>query len=234
MDDQLQNTLSAHAHPGWQTNPAMHQIIGGYAKYHAVFAVVGGMFLLVLLVLSIKSWAKFRWVAKTGRSKWPFEKKVYFGFATLFAVIALFLALITAANVSNVTDPLPGFNGGISSMTTDSYNRQLYAAFNVWIVSGNTTPPSLVQQRIHHRRVFHTTRTVVGIVLLTVFTILSVRLWRTLIKKRNTSEAKWTLKEVGILSAGIIAVALALFLMIVVMANLQSAIVPIANTLQFG
>jgi Ca2+/Na+ antiporter len=212
----------------------MHQIIDGYAKYHAVLAIVGGVFLLTLLVLSVKSWIKFRRVAKTGKFKWSFEKKVYFCFATLYAFVALFLALITAANVTNATNPLPGFTGGISSMTTDSYNKQLYAAFNDWIVSGNTTAPNLVQQRIQHRRVFHTTRTVVGIVLLAVFTVLSISFWKTLVKKRKTSEAKWTLKETGMLLAGMAAVALALVMMIVVMANLQSAIAPIANTLQFG
>ncbi|MFT4147262.1 MAG: hypothetical protein QM632_00455 [Micrococcaceae bacterium] len=234
MNNQLQNTLTNHAHSAWQSNPAMHQIINGYAEFHAVLAIVGGLFLLITGTCSIKGWARFKRVDKIDRFKWPFSKKVYFCFASLFTVIALLLALVTVANITNVTNPLPGFTDSIPSMTTDSYNQQLYVAFNDWIVSGNSTPPSLVQQRIHHRRVFHTIRVIGGVVLLVLFTMLSLWIWKRLIQKREASETKWTLKDVTMLASGVIVVAIALFMMVVVMANLQSAVVPIANTLQFG
>lgn len=142
--------------------------------------------------------------------------------------------IVVAANISTAVRPLPGFIESIPNLNDNSYNVRLHNAFNEWIVSGKTTPPVLVQQRIHHRRVFHTTRVVTGAILLVLFTMLSVHLWKTLIAKRNANETKGTLKEVVWLFAGILSVAIALFMMIVVLANLQSMVVPIANTLQFG
>lgn len=234
MDEQLQNTLTAHAHPRWQSNPAMHQIIDGYAKYHATLAAVGALFVLILLVSSVIFWIRFKRVTRISRFRWPFEKKVYFCFATLLTFVALLLALITAGNITNAAKPLPGFIDSIPSITTNSYNRQLHASFNDWIVSGKSTPPALVQQRIQHRRVFHAVRAIVSGILLVAFTILSVRLWESLIAYRGTNESKWTLKEVGWLAAGVITVILALCMMIAFMANFQSVVAPIANTLQFG
>jgi Ca2+/Na+ antiporter len=235
MDNQLQTTLQRQIQSGWQSNPATHQIITSYARYHAVVAIVGSLFLLILLWLTAKFWIKFKKIPRIQRLKWPFEKKVYLCFASVFTLVVIFLGLIViAANVSTAIKPLPGFSEAIPTLTDNSYNTQLHKAFNEWILSGKSTPPVLVQQRIHHRRVFHTTRVMVGAVLLVTFTMLSVRLWKTLIGRRNASETKWTLKEVVWLLAGIVSVASALFMMIVVLANLQSAIVPIANTLQFG
>jgi uncharacterized membrane protein len=234
MNDQLQNTLQTHIQSSWQSNPATNQIINGYARYHAVLAITGSIFLLILLWLTIRLWIRFKNISRVRRFKWPFEKKTYFCFATVFTLVTLFLALIVAANVSTAAKPLPGFSGSIPSLTDNSYNRQLHQAFNDWVVSGKSTPPALVQQRIHHRRVFHTVRVLVSGVLLIVFTALSVRIWKTLIARRNTTETKWTLKEVLWLIAGIVTVTLALLMIITFMANLQSAIVPIANTLQFG
>ncbi|HSW99447.1 MAG TPA: hypothetical protein VLH38_00240 [Patescibacteria group bacterium] len=64
--------------------------------------------------------------------------------------------------------------------------------------------------------------------------MLSVHLWGVLVTRRNTSETKWTFIEATLLLGGIVVVTLALTMMVVVMDNLQSAVVPIANTLQFG
>lgn len=234
MNDQLQNTLLQQIQSGWQSNPVTHQIINGYAKYHAVLAVTGGLFLIVVLFLAIRFWVGFKKIPNVRRFEWSFEKKAYCSFGIVFTLVALFLALVVAANISTVAKPLPGFSGSISSLTDTSYNRQLHRDFNDWIISGSATPPKLVQERIHHRRVFHTIRVMVSGMLLVEFTILSIRLWKTLLTKRSTSETKWTPKEIVWLVGGIIAVAVALLMMIVFMANLQSAIVPIANTLQFG
>lgn len=234
MNDQLQNTLQSQIHSGWQSNPATHQIINGYGQYHAVLAITGGIFLLILVWLTVRFWLRFKKIPKIRRFKWPLEKKVYFCLGTVFTLVALFLALVVAANVSTAAKPLPGFSGSIPSITTSSYNAPLHHAFNDWIVSGKSTPPALVQERTHHRRVFHTIRVIVSGMLLVMSAALSVRLWKTLIARRNASETKWTLKEIAWLIAGVATVAIALLMVIVVMANLQSAIVPIANTLQFG
>ncbi len=234
MNEQLQQKLQTHIQSGWQSNPATNQIINGYARYHAVLAITGSVFFLILLWLIVRFWIRFKKIPKISMLKWPFEKKAYLWFATVFTFVTLFLTLIVAANVSTAINPLPGFTGSIPSLTDTSYNIQLHHAFNDWVVSGKSTPPILVQQRIQHRRVFHTVRVLVSGILLIAFAVLSIGIWKTLIARRNSTDTKWNLKEVLCLIAGITVVALALVMMIIFMANLQSAIVPIANTLQFG
>jgi hypothetical protein len=234
VNSQLQDTLQTYIQSGWQSNPATNQIINGYARYHAVFAVTGTIFLLILLWLTWRFWISFKKIAKVSRFNWPFEKKVYFCFATGFTLVTLFLALVIAANVSTAAKPLAGFSGSIPSLNDNGYNRQLHHSFTEWIVSGKSTPPALVQQRIHHRRVFHAVRVVASGISLVVFTLLSIRLWRGLIARRKAGETKGRLKDVVWLVGGAVTVAVALFMMIAFMANLQSAVVPIANTVQFG
>ncbi|MCA9328015.1 hypothetical protein KDA14_05790 [Candidatus Saccharibacteria bacterium] len=234
MNQQLQDTLTTYANPSWQSNPAMHQLVDGYAKFHAALAGVGAVFVLVFVALSIFSWLRFKRVAKTGRFRWPFEKKVYFCFATVFTFVSLFLALITTANISNAVKPLPGFTDSISSITTSDYNRQLHAAFSDWVESGDTTAPRLVQQRVHDRQMFHLVRFIISGILLVVFSFLSLRLWKTLLARRATSETGWTLAEAGWLVAGSAMVVLSLYMVLAFMANFQGVVAPIANALQFG
>lgn len=234
MSNSLQATLQSYVQSGWESNPATNQIINGYAHYHAALAVVGALFLLITLWLSVRLWMKFKRTPKNSHGKWPFEKKVYIWFATLFTLVTLFLALIVTANISTAVSPVPGFQGSINSLSDNSYNKELHSAFNDWIVSGKSTPPALVQERMHERRVFHGVRLIVSSVLLVGIAVFSVRLWKWLILQRNDSESRWSAKQVPWLITGIVMVLLALILMLVVMANLQSTLYPIANTIQFG
>lgn len=234
MNDQLQRTLTIYTHTSWESNPAMRQILDGYALFHASLAVVGTLFLVAFVVLSTKSWASFRHVAKIRRFRWPFEKKVYFFFASLFMLVSLFLSLITIANISNATKPLPGFTDSISSLQTNAYNRDLHQAFSEWILSEKVAPPALVQQSIQHRQIFHGVRLLISGSLLIMLSISSWRLWRSLIARRRVNENGWTVKEASWLALAILTVPIALYLLLAFMANLQSVIAPIANTLQFG
>lgn len=234
MTSQLQTSLQAHIQPGWRSNPATSQIIHGYALYHAVLAITGSVFLLSLVWLSTKFWLRFKKIPQIQKFTWSFEKKIYFCLATVFTLVALFLALIVAANVSTAARPLPGFTGSLSSLQDNSYNRQLHTAFTEWIDSGKTTPPPLVQQRIHHRRIFHIIRVIASGILLATFTVISLRLWKPLLTRRSSKETAWSYKEALWLVAASTSVIGALLMMIIFMANLQSAVVPIANTLQFG
>jgi hypothetical protein len=95
-------------------------------------------------------------------------------------------------------------------------------------------PSTLIEQRIHRRVMFHTTKAIVCGILIIVFTALSMRLWNTLIKRCNVSETQWRLKEKTFFVAGIATIALSLLMMIIVVANLQGAIAPITLTLIFG
>lgn len=234
MTSQLQTSLQTTIDKGWQSNPATNQIISEYARYHAVLAVAGGIFLLILLWLCVRFWIKFKKIPKIRTLHWNFEKKVYFGFASLFTMVALFLALVTLANISTAAKPLPGFTGSISTITDNSYNQKLHSAFNDWIVSKKSTPPALVQQRIHERRVFHAVRFVMSTVMLVGFAVASVYVWRYLIAQRADSKTKPTIKQALLMFVGVWCVLVALFLMLAVMANLQGFIYPLVNTFQFG
>lgn len=234
MSGTLQDTLNSYVQSDWQSNPAMQQIITEYGRYHAALAIVGGIFLIILIVASVLFWVKCRRIPKIRRFKWPFDKKVYFGFGLLATLVVLFLALIVAANISTASKPLPGFTGSINTISTSGSKQQLNESINDWIKSGTAKPPVLVQQSIHNRQVFHIKRAVVSSILLGVFTALSFYLWKWLIAKRNVSESKWTAKEAGALVTASMLVLLVLFLMLAVMANLQSVVAPLANTLQFG
>ncbi|WP_330484380.1 hypothetical protein [Tumidithrix elongata] len=212
----------------------MHKIISDYAKYHAALVIAGGLFTLILISLSVFFWIKFKKIPKTGKFKWIFEKKVYFSFGLLSGIVALCMTLIVAANATNAFNPLHGFSLLIDDLTPSSYSVQLHHAYNDWIQSGSSTLPTLIEQHIHRRVIFHTTKAIVCGILIIVFTALSIPLWRTLIKKPNASETKWRLKEKTFFVAGIATVALSLLMMIIVVANLQGAIAPIALTLLFG
>lgn len=234
MNSQLQNTLRSLIQSGWQANPAMHKIIDDYAKYHATLVIAGGLFIAILISLSVIFWIKFKKIPKTGKFKWTFEKKVHFSFGFLSGIVALLMALIIAANATNVFNPLHGFSLLIDSLNTSSYNAQLHHAYTDWIQSGSNTPPTHIEQHIHRRVMFHTTKAIVCGILMIVFAALSIRLWSTLLKRRSASKTKWRLKEKTFFVAGIATVALSLLMTIIVIANLQGAVAPITLTLLFG
>ena len=217
-----------------QSNPAVHQMVDGYAKFHAALAVIGSLFLIVIIFLGIISWVKFKKVRKEQGHKWQFEKKTYFFFGSLLTVTALFLALIVVANISNAVKPLPGFSSSISSLEVSNSNTQLRQGFSDWVTSGDDTPPSVVSESIHDRRVFHGGRLLLGVLILTVTTLFSIRIWKKLVEQRNSNQTAWSIKEIGYLVLGVFVVIFALLMVLVIMANFQSFVVPIANTLIFG
>ncbi|HEY3948155.1 hypothetical protein [Phenylobacterium sp.] len=234
MKDELKATLQAHIHAGWQSNPAMLQIIDGYARYHAVLAITGAAFLIIFLGLAFRSFSAFRKIPGPRGFSWPFEKAVPFLFGLLFTATALLLALVITANVTNASNPLPGFSGSIPSIAVSQRTAGLHRAFDDWILSENAETPEVVRQSLHHRRVFHATRLSIGLLFLFSLAPLSAYLWKSLLIKRSVRTHGWTLPELTQLALGLASVPCIYFMILVVMANTQSAIVPLANTLQFG
>jgi hypothetical protein len=234
MNEPLKNALQEHIQSGWRSNLAMRQIVDDYARFHAVLAITGGMFLLLLAWLAIRLFVRSDRLGAVRRFPWTFEKAVYFGFGSVLSVTALLLAVVVVANTGTAANPLPGFSGSLGSIADSNRNRELHKAFENWIASSASTPPALIQQHIHQRRLFHSIRAIGGFVLFLTFAIASLSLWGALIRMRNAGDHRWTFKEVGWLGMGIALVPVVLFLMVVVIANTQGAVVPLANTLQFG
>jgi hypothetical protein len=222
---------------GTESNTALNVLIDDYTKYHVVLVVVGGLFLLGLVLLSIFFWRRFRKAPRTDSRSWTFEKKTYFAFGALSVVVGLFMALIVAANLSNVLNPTQGFSGAIGLLGAPRAGTQadeLHRAVDTWLQSGGSDVPALVQGRIDDRHSWQRPKAVICSVLLVVFVLLSAGIWRALIRRSRVRKGRWKLKEAALLLLGVLAVMGCLLLMLMVMGNTQGSIAPISLTLFYG
>ncbi|MBI1280339.1 MAG: hypothetical protein GC179_19610 [Anaerolineaceae bacterium] len=237
MNDNLQATLNNLINSGSGSNPAMNTLINDYTTYHVVFVVAGGLLVIIFVLLSLYFWTHWKRVPKTDKRKWTFEKKLYFAFGALSILVGLMIALITAANATNVVDPRHGFSllpDSISTPIANTQKDQLYHAFNTWLQSGSDSIPSIIQNKIHERVAFHTTKALVCAVLLVLFVGFGTSIWNRLIKQSNLHEAKWRLRENALVFSGIAMVTLSLLMMVIVVANTQAAFGPLTLTLLYG
>ncbi|MBK8034536.1 MAG: hypothetical protein IPK17_34545 [Chloroflexi bacterium] len=174
---------------------------------------------------------------KADTRKWTFEKKVYFSFWALSLMVGALFALTVLANATNVVDPHHGFTLLVDSLGTPNAGTQkyqLYQAFNTWIQSGIPNIPAVAQNRFLERISFNSTKALVSGVLMVVFIVVSIRIWNLLIKQSKANEAKWRLKENALLISGVATVSFSLLLLVIVVANMQAAVAPIALTLLYG
>ncbi len=237
MNDSLQATLSNLIQSGSGSNPAMNTLINDYTTYHIVFVAAGGLLVVIFILLSLFFWKQWKTVPKTDKRKWTFEKKTYFSFGALSILVGLMTGLIVAANATNVVDPRHGFSllpDSIGTPTPGTQMSDLYRAFNTWLQSDSASIPAIIQNKIHERIAFHTTKAIVCGVLLILFVAFSKFIWSKLIKRTNVREAKWRLKESALLISGVGIVSLALLMMVIVVANTQAAFGPITLTLLYG
>jgi len=205
-------------------------LVDDYTKYHVVLAVVGGIVLIISVVLAIVFWVKFKKIPKIMRFKWPFDKKVYFSFGLLLTFFSLFFALVVAANISTTLKPIPGFTT-LARNTAIASNSDAEKALNNWVQSGDSTIPPILKQKAQERINWQRPKAIICGILLVVFVLISMQLWRYIIKARTTSETKWSKKEVMIFVGGIVSVAITLLLVIMFVANLQGAIAPLTISL---
>ena len=117
---------------------------------------------------------------------------------------------------------------------TGTRTDQRHQAFKTWLQSGSTQVPSLIQRKIDERLAWQRPKAIISSLLLIVFVVLSARIWHTLIRGSRLHEARWKLKEVSLLTAGVTTVNACLLLMLMVMGNTQGSISPLSLTLFFG
>jgi len=236
-NNNLQHTLSKLIQSGSRSNPAINTLINDYIMYHMVLVVVGGFFVLMFLLLSLFLWGQLKRTSRAAKHKWTFEKKTYFFLGAVSIVFGLLLALIVAVNATTVLNPMPGFSSLVDSLGTPKAGTQmdkLYQAFNTWLQSGSTHIPSFIQNEIDARLAWQRPKAIVSGVLLIVFGALSTYLWRTLLKKSQVRESMWGLKERVFLVFGVTTFTFSLLLVVIVLANMQGAIAPLALTMAFG
>lgn len=237
MNDSLQETLEGLIDAGADSNPALNVLISDYTKYHVVLVVVGGIFLLGLILLSAFFWRHFKQATKPAAHRWTFEKTTYFGFGVLAVLVGLFMALVVAANVSNVLNPEQGFAGAVPMLATPKPGTQadeLQQAFTLWLESDSPQVPPLVQNSIDDRLAWQRPKAIICSVLLAIFLVLSAGIWRALIRRSRAPEFTWRLRDGALLMLGLLTVGVCLLLMLMVMGNTQGSIAPISLTLFYG
>jgi hypothetical protein len=237
VNDTLKTTLRDVLRSGTDSNPALNVLIDDYTKYHVVLVVVGGLFLLGLALLSIFFWSRFTRAPRHDTRKWTFEKKTYFSFGILSVLVALFMALVVAGNVSNVLNPRNGFEGAIGMLSASKAGTraaELHQPFTTWLTSGSEQVPSAVQGAIDDRLSWQRPKAIICSVLLVLFLVLSVWIWRRLIRTSRVPGTGWGLKRAALLMLGVVTVAVCLLLMLMVIGNTQGSIAPISLTLFYG
>ncbi|MBI3173435.1 MAG: hypothetical protein HYZ25_06940 [Chloroflexi bacterium] len=236
-NDNLQNTLYHLAQSGAFSNPAYHTLLHDYTTYHAVLFIEGGIFMLILMALSVYFWQRFRRIQKATTHHWAFEKKTYFSFGLVSTVVTLFMLLIVAANLSNVLNPQEGFIQSITDLGTPQEGTQkaaLYQAVDIWAQSGSAQPPSILQNGVDNRLSWQRPKAIVCSILLVLVAIFTMSIWRKLIKFSRVSEAMWSLKEKALIAIGVLAIPVTLLLMLMALANTQASFAPIMLTLLFS
>jgi uncharacterized membrane protein YedE/YeeE len=236
-NDNLQNTLYHLAQSGSFSNPAYHTLLHDYTTYHAVLFIEGGIFMLLLMALSVYLWKQFRRMPKTATRNWAFEKTTYFSFGLVSTIVTLFMLLIVAANLSNVLNPQEGFIQSIPDLGTPQAGTQkaaLYQAVDTWAQSGGVQLPPILQNEVDKRLSWQRPKAIVCSILLVLVAIFAMSIWRKLIKDSRTSEALWNLKNKALITIGVLAVPATLLLMLMALANTQASFAPIMLTLLFS
>jgi hypothetical protein len=232
----LQNTLYGLMKSGSRANSVYNMLLHDYIKYHAVLVVEGGVFALLLIVLNAYFWRRFKTTRKAETCNWTFEKKAYFCFGLTSTIVALFMILIMAVNLSTVLNPQEGFAQVIQDLGTPQAGTQKaahYQAVNTWVQSGSALMPPVLHNEVHDRLSWQRPKAIVCSILLVVVAIFTTGLWRKLINSR-ASESRWRLKEKALMIVGVIAVPVTLLLMIMALANTQASFAPITFTLLFS
>jgi hypothetical protein len=233
----LKATVRSALQSGSRSNAALNTLINDFARYHLVLIVACAPIFVALLVVSVVFWRRWQGAPKPGHRWWSFERAAYFLFALVSTVVGLSVAFVIAVNATNAFDARHGFAALVQGLGTPQAGTamgRLYETFATWIRSGSPVMPPAIQRRVHERVLFHTARVVVAAILLGLILVLATSTWRRFIRQSRQPHARWTVQRGALLLVGAATVTLSLFLVIVVVANLQGAFAPITQTLLFG
>lgn len=233
----LTTTLTALLESGVDSNPALTALLRDYTAYHVVLVVVGGLFLVALTWLSATMWRRWWRSRRTASGATGFERRTYASFGLLSAVVALFLALVVAANVSNALDPRDGFAGALGLLGVPKAGTsvaELQDAFTTWLTAGDDEVPSRVTEAIDERLSWQRPKAIITTVLLVGGVVLSAATWRSLVRRSRARPGRRPLREWGLSCVGVLSVVVCLLLMLMVMGNTQGSLAPLSLTLFFG
>lgn len=234
--DNLQDVLHQLMQSGSGANPAYTTLLDDYTRYHAVLCIEGGLFILLLIGLSIYFWRRYTNVQKAAPHSWPWEKKVYACFGLLSTVIALALLVIVLVNLSTVVNPQEGFIRSISDLGTPQAGTPkaaLYQAATRWVQSGSAPMPSLLEDRVRNRLAWQRPKAIVCTLLLVVLAASITQIWRRLLYT-ELAAALSPMKRNMLTLLGLIAIPITLVVLLMALANTQASFAPIMLTLLFA
>ncbi|SNY53503.1 hypothetical protein [Paractinoplanes atraurantiacus] len=194
----------------FETSPAYDRVLADDRNYHLVFLVVGGLFTVLLLLLCVFSWARWR---RAGRR--TFERRTYLGFGVASLVLGLFTVVAWWANLTSVADPRKTLAGTAFSPVGRS-----------WLESGRAELSPALQQAIDERLAWQRPKAVICAVLLVAAVALTVYLWR---KALGRPAGRRLLVGGGVVSA-----AACVLLMLMVIGNTEGALAPLTLTVIYG
>jgi len=202
----------------FETSPAYDRLLASDRHYHVVFLVVGGLFMLLLLLFSAFSW--MRWKRARRRT---FERRAFFSFGAVSLIFGLFMIVAFWANVTSVVNPRRTIAGTTFAPIGEA-----------WLQSGSAQLSPPLQQAIDERLAWQRPKAVICTVLLMAFVTLAVLLWRRLLRQAATGEPSRKLGRRPLLCAAVLSAAACLLLMLMVIGNTESAIEPLFPTVQSG
>jgi hypothetical protein len=234
---ELQTTLTHLVRSGSDSNPAFNALVHDYAEYHAVLVVLGGLTTFGLLLLSLFSWRRLKRAPPTGTRGSRFERSTFRAFAVSSAAVGLCLAAIVAANLGNALDPRHGLLTAIPALGTPqpgTEKAQVQQTTETWLRSGRAEVPPLLQHKIDERLSWQRPKAIVCSLLLIVFVVLCIRIWRGLIARASERGRRRTPKDRAAIAAGSVAVACTLVLMVLATVNTQASFAPMTLTVLYG
>jgi uncharacterized membrane protein YidH (DUF202 family) len=200
------------------TSPAYDRVLTDDRNYHIVFLVVGGLFTLLLLLFTLFAWVRFR-RARRG----TFERRTYLSFGAIGLVLDLFMIVACWANVTSVVNPRKTLAGTPFSPVGEA-----------WLKSGRAEISPLLQRAIDDRLAWQRPKAAICGVLLVAFVMLTVFLWRRLIRQSTTGEPVRKTSRRLMLGGGVLSAASCLLLMLMVIGNAEGAFAPLTLTVIYG
>jgi len=200
------------------TSPAYDLLLAADRNFHLVFLVVGGLFMLLLFLVCVFSWVRFKRAPRR-----TFERRTFFSFGVVSLTLSLLMAVVYWANVTSVVNPRQTLSG-----TTFS------PAGEAWLQSGSAQISPLLQQAIDDRLAWQRPKAIICSVLLVAIATLTVFLWRTLIRQSTTGTPVRKLSRWLMLCAGVLSAGSCLLLMVMVIGNAEGAFAPLFLTVLYG
>ena len=207
------------------SNPAYERLLQDYVDYHLALVVVGGFFTLALLAFGVSSWVRFR------RAPRGVERRTHLVFGLASSVVGLLLAVVVAANLSNVLNPRQGLAGAIGTPRNlkAAASGELTQSLTAWVRSGSAEVPRLIQSHVAARLAWQEPKAVISALLLVMFVAVSVVVWRSVIVRSRAGN-----RVLGRVLAGSVSLLASFLLILMVMGNTQASYAPITMTLLFG